>query len=141
MSSNGKDLALTHVSILVGDQEQALRFYRDVIGLEVRQDLPFAGGRWLTVGPAAQPTLEFLLECPGMNPNPDAVTAAEARLASGAQGTVIFTVNDVDATFARLEAAGVAVEQPLVDQPYGARDCGFADPWGNHLRFSQLLLG
>ncbi|MFI6866713.1 VOC family protein [Nocardia sp. NPDC050406] len=137
--SNGKDLALTHVSILVGDQEQALEFYRDVLGMEVRQDLPFAGGRWLTVGPAAQPTIEFLLEFPGMNPTPAAVQANEARLASGAQGTLIFTVEDVEATFARLEAAGARVEQPLVDQPYGVRDCGFADPWGNHLRFSQFL--
>lgn len=139
MSSNGKDLTLTHVSLLVGDQDQALEFYRDVLGLEVRQDLPFAGGRWLTVGPASQPTLEFLLEFPGMNPTPAAVEANEARLASGAQGTLIFTVEDVDATFARLQAAGVKVEQPLIDQVYGVRDCGFADPWGNHLRFSQVL--
>ncbi|WP_433667038.1 VOC family protein [Nocardia sp. CA-136227] len=47
------------------------------------------------------------------------------------------SAEDADATFARLEAAGAPVEQPLIDQPYGMRDCGFADPWGNHLRFSQ----
>ncbi|MFI9511061.1 VOC family protein [Nocardia sp. NPDC052566] len=137
--SNGKDLALSHVAILVGDQDQALAFYRDVIGLEVRQDMPFPGGRWLTVGPVGQPGIEFILENPGMNPNDEARAAAEARLASGAQGTLIFTTESADATFARLRDAGAEVEQELVDQPYGVRDCGFADPWGNHIRFSQPL--
>ncbi|WP_067574854.1 VOC family protein [Nocardia acidivorans] len=133
------DLALTHVSLLVDDQEKALEFYRDIIGLEVRQDMPFPGGRWLTVGPAAQPTIEFIIENPAMNPTPERSAAAQARLASGAQGTLIFRVDDVDALFAKLTEAGVQVDQPLIDQPYGMRDCGFLDPWGNHLRFSQLL--
>ncbi|MFF0635072.1 VOC family protein [Nocardia sp. NPDC004151] len=136
--TTGKDLVLTHVAVLVGDQQQALEFYRDVIGLEVRQDMPFFGDvRWLTVGPAIQPGIEFLLETPTMNPNEAAVQANRARLESRAMGTLIFVTEDVDATFKRLEAAGVPVEQPLIDQPYGMRDCGFADPWGNHLRFSQ----
>ncbi|WP_378739721.1 VOC family protein [Nocardia brasiliensis] len=137
--SNGKDLALTHVAVLVGDQERALEFYRDVIGLEVRQDLPFGGVRWLTVGPAAQPGLEFLLEVPEMVPDEQAREAARARLASGAQGTLIFTTDAVDETFARLRDAGVEVTQEPVTQPYGMRDCGLRDPWGNHLRFSQVL--
>ncbi|MEV0295394.1 VOC family protein [Nocardia sp. NPDC050710] len=137
--SIGKDLALTHVSLLVADQEQALEFYRDVIGLEVRQDMPFAGGRWLTVGPAAQPGIEFILEHPEMVPMPELQEAARGRLASGAQGTLIFTTEDVDATFARLRDAGVTVTQEPISQPYGVRDCGFRDPWGNALRFSQLL--
>ncbi|MFB7720189.1 MULTISPECIES: VOC family protein [unclassified Nocardia] len=133
------DLALTHVSLLVDDQDKALEFYRDVIGLEVRQDMAFPGGRWLTVGPAAQPTIEFIIENPAMNPTPEASAAAAARLASGAQGTLIFRVEDVTALFNQLQEAGVRVDQPLIDQPYGMRDCGFLDPWGNHLRFSQVL--
>ncbi|MEV0252455.1 VOC family protein [Nocardia sp. NPDC050712] len=137
--SNGKDFALTHVSVLVGDQAQALEFYRDVIGLEVRQDLPFAGVRWLTVGPAAQPTIEFLLEVPAMVPDAARQQAAQARLASGAQGTLIFTTEDCDATYARLREAGAVVAQEPTTQPYGMRDCGFVDPWGNHLRFSQIV--
>ncbi|MET7772814.1 VOC family protein [Nocardia sp. NPDC005366] len=137
--SNGKDFALTHVSILVGDQDEALEFYRDVIGFEVRQDVAFPGGRWLTVGPVAQPGLEFLLENPDMVPVPALREAALARLASGAQSTLIFTTEDVDATFARLRDAGVGIDQEPISQPYGVRDCGFRDPWGNHLRFSQIL--
>ncbi|MEU8900062.1 VOC family protein [Nocardia sp. NPDC048505] len=137
--SNGKDLALTHVAVLVGDQEEALRFYRDVVGLEVRQDMPFAGVRWLTVGPAAQPSIEFLLEVPEMVPDAPRQQAARARLAGGSQSTLIFTTDDCDATFARLREAGAVVVQEPVTQPYGMRDCGFVDPWGNHLRFSQAL--
>ncbi|WP_330184516.1 VOC family protein [Nocardia sp. NBC_01503] len=133
------DLTLTHVSVLVDDQEKALEFYRDIIGLQVRQDMPFPGGRWLTVGPAAQPTIEFIIENPAMNPSPEQAAAAQARLASGAQGTLIFHVGDVDALFAKLTEAGVQVDQPLIDQPYGMRDCGFRDPWGNHLRFASVL--
>ncbi|QLY33119.1 VOC family protein [Nocardia huaxiensis] len=135
-----KDLTLTHVSVLVGDQQEALEFYRDVIGLEVRQDMPFIeGARWITVGPAAQPAIEFVLESPSMVPVPEMAEGNRARIASGAMGTLFFATEDVDATFARLSEAGVPVEQPLVDQPYGVRDCGFRDPWGNHLRFAQPL--
>ncbi|MFG1797157.1 VOC family protein [Nocardia sp. NPDC049149] len=137
--SNGKDIALTHVAVLVGDQDKALEFYRDLLGLELRQDLEFPGGRWLTVGPAAQPGIEFLLEVPAMNPDDTLRAASEARLANGAQGMLIFTTDAVDETFARLRDAGVQVTQEPVTQPYGVRDCGFADPWGNNVRFSQVL--
>ncbi|WP_228000694.1 VOC family protein [Nocardia australiensis] len=137
--SNGKDFTLTHVALLVGDQEQALTFYRDVIGLEVRQDMPFPGGRWLTVGPVSQPGIEFILEVPEMAPVDAARAAYQGRLASGAQSTLIFTTDAVDDTFTRLRDAGVAVDQEPITQPYGVRDCGFRDPWGNHLRFSEVL--
>ncbi|MEU7145657.1 VOC family protein [Nocardia sp. NPDC046473] len=137
--SNGKDLALSHVAMLVGDQEQALEFYRDVLGLEVRQDMPFPGGRWLTVGPSGQPGIEFILEVPEMNPSDEARKAAQARLQNGAAGTLIFTTESADDTFARLRDAGVEVTQEPISQPYGVRDCGFRDPWGNHLRFSEVL--
>lgn len=136
--SSGTDFALTHVSVLVGNQQEALEFYRDAIGFEVRQDMPFGGVRWLTVGPAAQPTIEFLLEVPEMVPSDSIQQANRTRIATGAQGTLIFTTDDVDATFARLKEAGVEVAQAPITQPYGVRDCGFRDPWGNHLRFSQL---
>ncbi|PXX56586.1 putative glyoxalase superfamily protein PhnB [Nocardia tenerifensis] len=136
--SNGKDLALTHVGVLVGDHDQALEFYRDTLGLEVRQDMPFAGGRWLTVGPANQPGIEFVLETPAMVPDEAARALAESRLKDGAAGLLIFTVQSADDTFARLRDANVEVTQEPITQPYGVRDCGFRDPWGNHLRFSEV---
>lgn len=137
--STGKDLALSHVAVLVGDQQAALEFYRDVVGLEVRADVPLGPVRWVTVGPAGQPGIEFLLESPAMVPDPEQQAEARRRLAAGAHGTLIFTTDSVDATFARLRDAGVTVTQEPADQPYGVRDCGFADPWGNFLRFSQPL--
>ncbi|WP_280397509.1 VOC family protein [Nocardia carnea] len=137
--STGKDLALSHVALLVGDQQEALEFYRDVVGLEVRADIPLGPVRWVTVGPAGQPGIEFLLESPSMVPDPEQQAEARRRLTAGAHGTLIFTTDSVDTTFARLRDAGVTVTQEPVDQPYGVRDCGFADPWGNFLRFSQPL--
>ncbi|MFI6047277.1 VOC family protein [Nocardia sp. NPDC051321] len=137
--SNGKDLALSHVAVLVGDQDRAVEFYRDVLGLEVRQDMPFPGGRWLTVGPAGQAGIEFILEVPEMNPSAEAREAAQARLRNGAAGTLIFTTESADDTFARLRDAGAEVSQEPISQPYGMRDCAFRDPWGNHLRFSEVL--
>jgi predicted enzyme related to lactoylglutathione lyase len=135
------DLHLSHVLLLVGDQDKALPFYRDVVGLQVRTDLPFDGGRWLSVGPASQPSLEIVLESPEMNPSPDGQAAGRARLASGSMSTLIFVVDDCTATFERLRDAGADVAQEPTDQLYGVRDCAFRDPWGNHLRFSQPLAG
>lgn len=137
--STGKDLALSHIALLVGDQQAALEFYRDTIGLEVRADVPLGPVRWVTVGPAGQPGFEILLEAPSMVPDQEQRAEAERRLARGAHGTLIFTTESADETFARLRDAGVRVTQEPVDQPYGVRDCGFADPWGNFLRFSQPL--
>ncbi|WP_328392450.1 VOC family protein [Nocardia sp. NBC_00416] len=137
--STGKDLALSHVGLLVGDQQEALEFYRDVIGLEVRADMPFGPMRWVTVGPAGQPGIEFILEIPSMVPDDEQRREAERRLATGAHGTLIFTTDSADDTFTRLRDAGVRVTQEPADQPYGVRDCGFADPWGNFLRFSEPL--
>jgi catechol 2,3-dioxygenase-like lactoylglutathione lyase family enzyme len=96
--------------VLVGDQDKALEFYRDVIGLEVRADMPFAGGRWVTVDSAKQPVIEFIRD-PEMVPDEAVGAAARARLAGGAQGTLICTTDAVDATFARLRDAGAEVTQ------------------------------
>ncbi|MET8799994.1 VOC family protein [Nocardia sp. NPDC004568] len=137
--ANGEDLALSHIGVLVGDQQEALEFYRDVIGLEARADVPLGPLRWVTVGPAGQPGIEFILETPSMVPDPEQRAEAQRRLATGAHGTLIFVTESVDETFARLRDAGVRVTQEPADQAYGVRDCGFADPWGNFLRFSQPL--
>ncbi|MHB1615504.1 MAG: VOC family protein, partial [Actinomycetes bacterium] len=60
------DLSISHCFLLVRDQDEALAFYRDVLGLQVRTDVAFEGMRWLTVGPGSQPGLEIVLESPGM---------------------------------------------------------------------------
>ncbi|MHB1739764.1 MAG: VOC family protein [Actinomycetes bacterium] len=133
------DLSISHCFLLVRDQDEALAFYRDVLGLQVRTDVAFEGMRWLTVGPGSQPGLEIVLESPGMGRSPAEQEAIRALMAVGSAGTLIFATEDCDATFAQLCDAGARIMQEPTDQPYGVRDCAFRDPSGNHLRFSQPL--
>ena len=134
-------LRLSHAFVTVDDPDKALTFYRDVLGLEVRQDVPFDGFRWLTVGPAGQPELQIGLLPPEMGRSEGDATALKALMAKGVLSAVIFRCDDVDAEFARISAAGAEVLQEPIDQPYGVRDCAFRDPAGNMIRFSSERFG
>ncbi|GHF39825.1 lyase [Streptomyces mashuensis] len=132
-------IKLSQCFIAVHDHDEALAFYRDALGLEVRNDVAFEGMRWVTVGSPEQPDVEIVLEPPLADPNAspaDRQTMAEL-LAKGVLRGVIFSTDDVDATFERVRAAGAEVLQEPIDQPYGVRDCAFRDPSGNMLRFNQ----
>jgi catechol 2,3-dioxygenase-like lactoylglutathione lyase family enzyme len=131
------NLRISHAFITVEDQDQALAFYRDVIGLEVRQDVPFDNARWLTFGTASQPDLELVALPPDMGHGPDDSKTLSALLAKGALQGVIFRSDDVDAEFDRIVAAGAEVVQEPMDQPYGVRDCAVRDPFGNQIRIGQ----
>ncbi|MEU7527808.1 VOC family protein [Saccharothrix sp. NPDC042600] len=129
-------MKLSHTFIQVHDQDAALAFYRDVIGLKPCVDADMGEWRWLTLTPPEQPDVQIALCNPIMARSPeDAVTVREL-LAKGALDGVIFEVDDVDATFERIRAAGAEVVQEPIDQPYGVRDCAFRDPSGNAIRFS-----
>jgi predicted enzyme related to lactoylglutathione lyase len=133
------EITLSQCFVAVDDHDKALAFYRDVLGLQVRNDVGFEGMRWVTVGAPSQPDVEIVLEPPLADPNAspaDRQTMAEL-LAKGLLRGVIFTTDDCDATFERIQAAGADVLQEPIDQPYGVRDCAFRDPAGNMLRFSQ----
>ena len=133
------DIKLSQCFIAVDDHDKALAFYRDALGLEVRNDVGFEGMRWVTVGAPSQPDVEIVLEPPLAHPNAspaDKELMAEL-LAKGLLRGVIFSTDDCDATFERIRAAGAEVLQEPIDQPYGVRDCAFRDPSGNLLRFSQ----
>jgi catechol 2,3-dioxygenase-like lactoylglutathione lyase family enzyme len=133
------DIKLSQCFIAVDDHDKALAFYRDVLGLEVLNDVGFEGMRWVTVGSPSQPGVEIVLEPPLADPNAspaDRQVMAEL-LAKGLLRGVIFRTDDCDATFERISAAGAEVLQEPVDQPYGVRDCAFRDPSGNMLRFNQ----
>ncbi len=132
-------IKLAQCFIAVDDHDKALAFYRDALGMEVRNDVAFEGMRWVTVGSPEQPDVEIVLEPPLADPGAspaDRQTMAEL-LAKGVLRGVIFSTDDVDATFERIRAAGAEVLQEPVDQPYGVRDCAFRDPSGNMLRFNQ----
>ncbi len=133
------DLTLSHCFLAVDDHEKALHFYRDVLGLEVRNDVSFEGMRWVSVGPPAQPEVEIVLEppCPEASPADRQVIAE--LMAKGVLSRVVFATEDCDATFERIQASGADVIQEPIDQPYGVRDCAFRDPAGNLLRFTQPL--
>jgi hypothetical protein len=91
------------------------------------------------LGLAAQPKVEIVLEPPGANPNapPAGRQVITELMAKGLISRIVFATDDCDATFSRIQASGADVVQEPTDQPYGVRDCGFRDPAGNLLRFSQ----
>ncbi|MEU1594649.1 VOC family protein [Streptomyces sp. NPDC005708] len=133
------DLKLSQCFIAVDDHDKALAFYRDVLGLEVRNDVGFEGMRWVTVVSPLQPDVEIVLEPPGASPDasPADRQAMAELLAKGILRGVIFSTEDCDALFARVEGAGADVLQEPMDQPWGMRDCAFRDPAGNLLRFTE----
>ena len=121
------------------DAEESLRFYRDVLGWELRKDVGYQQMRWLTVGPVNQPDTSIVLTPPAVDPG---ITADERRtilelMAKGSWGGIVLATDDVDAAFAEIEAKGADVVQEPIDQPYGIRDCAFRDPAGNMVRLQQ----
>jgi predicted enzyme related to lactoylglutathione lyase len=122
------------------DPDASLTFYRDVLGFEVRNDVGYAGMRWITVGPADQPGTSIVLHPPAVDPG---ITDDERRtitemMAKGTYATIVLATKDLDGTFERVQASGAEVVQEPIDQPYGIRDCAFRDPAGNHIRINQL---
>ena len=134
------DIKLSQCFIAVDDHDKALAFYRDVLGLEVRNDVGFEGMRWVTVGAPSQPDVDIVLEPPARRPERLAPPTRRPwrscwpRACCAASSSAPTTV---DATFERIRAAGGEVLQEPIDQPYGVRDCAFRDPAGNMLRFNQ----
>ena len=132
---------LSHVGVWVHDQDEALAFYTDKLGLELREDVtvPEMGNfRWLTVGVPGQPDVAItLMAIPGP-PVFDEETREKLRdlVAKGALGGLFLTTDDTRATFEELRSRGVEFTQEPVEQPYGI-DAGFRDSSGNHLRMVQ----
>jgi catechol 2,3-dioxygenase-like lactoylglutathione lyase family enzyme len=133
------DIRLSHTFLAVDDHDKAVAFYRDVLGLEVRNEVGYGSMRWVTVGSPSQPEVDIVLEPPGVNPDmsPGDREAVADLMAKGVYARVVFWTDDVDETFARLSAAGADVVQEPTDQAYGVRDCSFRDPAGNEVRFNQ----
>jgi predicted enzyme related to lactoylglutathione lyase len=133
------DIRLSHTFLAVDDHDKAIEFYRDVLGLEVRNEVGYEKMRWVTIGSPSQPEVDIVLEPPGVNPgmsDQDRSVVADL-MAKGVYGRVVFWTDDCDATFDRIQSAGADVIQEPTDQPYGVRDCAFRDPAGNEVRFTQ----
>ncbi len=131
--------ALLISSIYVLDQDKALDFYVGKLGLEVNTDQDLGFMRWLTVNVPGD-SRQILLETPGP-PALDGKTAEQVRelVTKGATGgNLFFTTDDCRKTYNELRGRGVEFTEEPTERPYGI-DCGLRDPFGNHIRFSQLL--
>jgi catechol 2,3-dioxygenase-like lactoylglutathione lyase family enzyme len=131
------DITLQVTFLEVDDHEATLAFYRDVLGLEVRNDVKMDFGRWLTMGPRNQPELGIVMQTVGAGLPPADAQALRELLAKGSLGGLVFETGDVDGVFETVRASGAEVMQEPMDQPYGVRDCAFRDPSGNMVRFNQ----
>jgi predicted enzyme related to lactoylglutathione lyase len=129
----------------VHDQDEALAFYTEKVGMEVRSDVtvPELGDfRWLTVSPAGQPDVAVtLMAIPGP-PVMDEQTGEQVRalMAKGFAGTVFLLTDDCRASFEELRSRGVEFTEEPEERPYGI-DCGFRDPSGNSLRLTEVKEG
>lgn len=135
-------IRIASTQLWVHDQQEALEFYTQKLGMEVHMDvtLPEMGGfRWLTVGPVGQPEVSIvLMPVPGPPMmDGDTVEQVKALMAKGYAGTVFLTTDDCQASYEELSGRGVEFVEPPEDRPYGI-DSGFRDPSGNHLRMAQL---
>lgn len=130
------DLTLSTCFVQVTDPDAALAFYRDALGLEVRNDVARGSSRWITVGSPSQPDLSIVITN-FVNGSPEDNDGVAALLAKGAMNGVHFHTGDLDATFEHLRSAGAEVVQEPADQPWGTRDCAVRDPAGNLVRIDQ----
>ena len=131
------DLTLARCFVQVHDPYLALAFYRDALGLELRNDVAREGDRWITVGAGSQPGVEIVLTN-YVNGGPADGDALAALLAKGALNGVHFHTDDLDATFEKVRASGAEIVQEPAEQPWGDRDCAFRDPAGNLVRINEL---
>jgi catechol 2,3-dioxygenase-like lactoylglutathione lyase family enzyme len=132
---------LTHAQVWVHDQDDALAFYTDSLGMELREDVtvPELGNfRWLSVGVPGQPDVAItLLAIPGPPVFDDATRdQIQALMAKGAAGGLFFSTDDIQGSYEELKSRGVEFLQEPAEQPYGV-DAGFRDPSGNQFRLMQ----
>ncbi|MFI9269700.1 VOC family protein [Kitasatospora sp. NPDC052896] len=130
-------IALQYCHITVNDLDESLAFYRDALGLDVRNDVAAGGFRWVTLGSATQPDLEIVLSEPHAGRSQADGDALQELLTKGVLPMTVFSTDDLGTTFERVRASGAEVLQEPVDQPWGPRDCAFRDPSGNMVRIQQ----
>jgi uncharacterized glyoxalase superfamily protein PhnB len=130
------DVTLSTCFIQVTDPDLALAFYRDVLGLDVRNDVARDDLRWITVGAASQPGVSIVITN-YLNGNPGDADAIAALITKGALNGVHFQTGDLDALFEKVRASGADIVQEPTEQFWGARDFAVRDPSGNLVRIDQ----
>jgi predicted enzyme related to lactoylglutathione lyase len=137
-------IRIANAQLWVHDQEEALAFYTEKVGMEVTADvsMPELGDfRWLCVAPPGQPEVSIvLMAIPGPPMfEQETVDQIKAVMAKGVAGTVFLTTDDCRASFEELKGRGVEFVEEPEERPYGI-DAGFRDPSGNHLRLTQVQM-
>ena len=134
-------MKIAHAQLWVHDQDEALAFYTDKLGMEVRADVTLeemGDFRWLTVGPPGQEDFAIVLMAIPGQPVMDGETGEEVRnlMAKGFAGTVFLQTDDVQASYDELRGRGVEFTEEPTEYPYGI-DSSFRDPSGNAFRLTQ----
>jgi uncharacterized glyoxalase superfamily protein PhnB len=135
-------IRISTAQLWVHDQDEALAFYTEKLGMELRADVSFpemGNFRWLTVGPPGQDDVSIVLMAIPGSPVLSHETAEQVRdlMAKGFAGTVFLTTDDCHASYEELKARGVEFSEEPEDRPYGI-DSGFHDPSGNSFRLTQV---
>lgn len=135
-------MKIASAQLWVQDQNEALAFWTEKVGFEVRADvtLPEMGDfRWLTVSPPGQEDVSIVLMAVPGEPMIDSATQEQIRdlAAKGFAGTVFLETDDCRADYEALVARGVEFSEAPEERPYGI-DAGFRDPSGNAVRLTQV---
>jgi catechol 2,3-dioxygenase-like lactoylglutathione lyase family enzyme len=132
-------IALKFCTITVTDVDESIAFYSDALGLSVINDVAKGPHRWVTLGSDEQPGLGIVLSTPYAGRSEADGDTLQELLTKGVMPLVVFSTDNVDATFERVRASGAEVLQEPMDQEWGPRDCAFRDPSGNTVRVAQAV--
>jgi catechol 2,3-dioxygenase-like lactoylglutathione lyase family enzyme len=130
---------LSHIGLWVRDHDEAIAFYTEKLGFEVREDVSLSelgGYRWVTVGPPENSDFALTLNVPGPPFDADKVEALNLLMVAGMLGGVFFATDDVQASYEQLKSRGTEIDQGPTQQPYGT-EIVLSDPSGNSIRYVQ----
>ena len=131
-------VSLSTVHIYVDDPDAALVFYRDTLGLTVKNEVENEGFRWINLVTDTQPEIQIVLSSPNVGRSQEDGDALAALVAKGEMPGPFFRTDDLDATFDKVASApGVEVLEEPADRFWGVRDAALRDPAGNMLRLEQ----
>jgi catechol 2,3-dioxygenase-like lactoylglutathione lyase family enzyme len=131
-------VSLSGVHVTVDDLDAALSFYRDTLGMTVRNEVANDGFRWITLVTDSQPEIQIVLSQPHAGRSQEDGDALAALLAKGALPMIQIRCDNLDATFDKVAASpGVEVLQEPASQFWGVRDFAVRDPAGNMVRVEQ----
>jgi predicted enzyme related to lactoylglutathione lyase len=137
-------MRIASAQVWVHDQDEALAFYTEKLGMEIRSDVTLAelgDFRWLTVSPPGQEDVAIVLMAIPGPPVFEEETSQqiESLMAKGASGGIFLTTDDCQASYEELKVRGVDFTEPPEERPYGI-DAGFRDPSGNSFRLTQVTM-